>query len=197
MSIPDQQSPSSSAPGGEGGVSLITRDILEAYLNCKYKGYCKLIGQTGTPSEYEALMKEIRQELHQRAYEGLVRRYRDEEILRGPLITPSILRTGRPLILNAVIEDGGFSLMIDAMKRVDAPACQANHHYVPILVFEGEKVRKEHRQVLEVYALALGQVQGVEPKSGVIIHGRSCRATRVHFKGGLGRARRTLEELAR
>jgi predicted RecB family nuclease len=40
-------------------------------------------------------------------------------------------------------------------------------------------------------------VQGAEPKFGVIIHGRECRATRVHFKGGLGRAARTLEELAR
>jgi predicted RecB family nuclease len=197
MSSPEQQPPATSHPGGEGGITPITREILEAYLNCKYKGYLKLIGQTGTPSEYEALMKEVRQELKQRASEGLERRYRGDEILRAPVITPSVLGTGPPLILDAVVEDGRFSLVFDALKRVDAPAGQPTRRYVPILVFEGEKVRKEHRQILEVYALALGRVQGVEPKSGVIIHGRACRATRVHFKGGLGRAARTLEELAR
>jgi predicted RecB family nuclease len=197
MSSPEQQPPGPSHPGGESGVPPITREILEAYLNCKYKGYLKLIGQRGTASAYEVLATEVRKELRERASEGLVRRYRDEEILRGPVVTPSILGTGPPLILDAVVEDGEFSLEFDALKRVDAPSGQPRHHYIPILVFEGEKVRKEHRQVLEVYALALGRVQGVEPKSGVIIHGRACRSTRVHFKGGLGRAARTLEELSR
>ena len=189
--------PAPSHPGGEGGFSLITRDILEAFLNCKYKAHLKLTGRAGTPSDFEVLMKEVRQELRQRASEGLVRRYPDGEILSGPLITPSLLGTGPPLILDAVVEDGGFSLVFDALRRVDAAACQENRQYVPILVFEGEKIRKEHRQVLEVYALVLGRIQGVEPKSGMIIHGRGCRSTRVHFTGGLARAARTLEELSR
>ncbi len=197
MSSSEHQAQGPSHPGGEGGVTPITRDILEAYLNCKYKGYLKLTGQTGRPSDYDVLMKEVRQELRQRASESLVRRNRDEEILRGPVITPSTLATRPPLILDAVIEDGGFSLIIDALKRVDASSGQPNSQYVPILIFEGEKVRKEHRQVLEVYALALGRVQGAEPKSGVIVHGRGCRSTRGHFKGGLSRAARTLEELSR
>jgi predicted RecB family nuclease len=143
------------------------------------------------------MVTEVRQEFRQRASEGLVRRFRDEEILRAPVITPSILGTGPPLILDAVFETDGFHLAFDGLKRVEVPAGQANRHYIPILVFEGEKVRKEHRLVLEVCALVLGRIQGVEPKSGVIIHGRGCRATRVHFKGGLGRASRTLEGLAR
>ena len=50
---------------------------------------------------------------------------------------------------------------------------------------------------LVIFALVLGRVQGMEPKFGVIIHGRDCRTTRVHFKRGLVRATRTLEELAR
>ena len=33
----------------------ITNEVLEAYLNCKTKGHLKLVGQTGTKSEYEAM----------------------------------------------------------------------------------------------------------------------------------------------
>ena len=33
----------------------ITNEILEAYLNCKTKGHLKLVGETGTKSDYEAM----------------------------------------------------------------------------------------------------------------------------------------------
>src|SRR5690242_14237775 len=87
MSSSEHQPPGPSHPGGG---SLITRDILEAYLNCSYKGYLKLIGQRGTRTDYEVMVTEVRQELRQRAHEGLVRRYHGEEILKGPVITPSV-----------------------------------------------------------------------------------------------------------
>jgi len=121
MSPSEHQPPGPSHPGGDGDLRLITRDILEAYLNCKYKGYLKLIGQIGTPLGYEVLMKEVRQELRQRAYEGLVRRSRGEEILKGPAITPSVLGTGPPLILDAVIENGEFSLVFDGLNEWTPP----------------------------------------------------------------------------
>ena len=34
----------------------ITRQILEAYLNCKTKAHLKLAGQHGVVSDYEALL---------------------------------------------------------------------------------------------------------------------------------------------
>src|SRR5262249_60703462 len=45
--------------GGEAGRAVIvkiTREVLEGYLICKYKGHLKLAGQAGTPSDYEAMM---------------------------------------------------------------------------------------------------------------------------------------------
>ena len=41
----------------------IARDVLESYLNCKYKGYLKLTGQQGTKSDYENLLTELRDRL--------------------------------------------------------------------------------------------------------------------------------------
>src|SRR3954447_25718652 len=112
MSSPDHRPPGPSQPSGEGG-SLITRDILEAYLNCHYKGYLKLIGERGTKSEYELILTEVRQDLRQRAFDSLGRRYRCEEIMKGVVITPSTIGTGTPFLLDPVIEDERFSLMFD------------------------------------------------------------------------------------
>ncbi len=45
-----------------GGIMAmkITREVLEAYLNCKTKGHLKLAGETGTESDYEAMTKAAR-----------------------------------------------------------------------------------------------------------------------------------------
>ena len=40
--------------------SLITREVIEGYLNCKNKGHLKLKGEQGTKSDYEAMMSEWR-----------------------------------------------------------------------------------------------------------------------------------------
>lgn len=42
----------------------ITREILEGYLNCRYKGHLKLAGEHGTRSDYEALLIEQRDEVN-------------------------------------------------------------------------------------------------------------------------------------
>jgi hypothetical protein len=41
----------------EGGImaTKITRNIIESYLSCKYKGHLKLTGENGTISDYEAM----------------------------------------------------------------------------------------------------------------------------------------------
>ena len=197
MSTSEHQPQGPCLPGGATIRSLFTRDLVESFLACKLKGFLKIDGRQGTKSDYEILISDVREELLQRAGVSLMGRHRDVEVLRALKATPATLGQGAPLILDAVIENVEFSMTIDGMKRVDDPSRPGGYHYIPVLVAEGEKVRKEHRQVLEVCALALGRVQGVEPRYGLLIHGRGCRTTRVHFKGGLVRASRTLEELAR
>jgi hypothetical protein len=34
----------------------ITREVLESYLNCKYKGHLKLAGEQGAQPDYGALL---------------------------------------------------------------------------------------------------------------------------------------------
>jgi hypothetical protein len=49
----------------------ITRDIIESYLNCKYKAYLKLTRQQGTKSDYELLLAELRGEVRFGAIEQI------------------------------------------------------------------------------------------------------------------------------
>src|SRR5215510_14147073 len=96
----------------------ITRDVIESSLNCRYKGHLKLAGEQGSPSDYEQLMRESRERVRLAAIAKLVARYKEGEVLRGSTVTPTVLRRGAPLILDAVIEDEEFCICFDVLQRV-------------------------------------------------------------------------------
>ncbi len=57
----------------------ISRDIIESYLNCKYKGHLKLTGESGTISEYEAMTTTARQVSRESALTKLAARFELED----------------------------------------------------------------------------------------------------------------------
>src|SRR5271165_6018435 len=56
MTAPTSPTPDQDRPDPVRQPSLISREVLEGYLNCKYKGHLKLKGEQGTKSDYEAMI---------------------------------------------------------------------------------------------------------------------------------------------
>src|SRR5262249_1545125 len=139
---------------------------------CRCKGYLKLAGRTGTPSDYEALMKEIRIESLKRAEVKMAARYGGEP-LRGVRIDFACLKRGVPLILDGSIQDDGLSLQVDGLIRIDEPSRLGDFQYVPVLIHEREKIEPEQRRLLAILGLLIGDVQGKQPSYGFIVRGRS------------------------
>ena len=173
----------------------ITRDIIESFLNCKYKGHLKLAGQKGTRSDYQLLLAESRDEVRRRAIDKILARHPEEEVERDVVLTPAVLKKGAAFLLNATLENEYGSLAFDGLKRVPGPSKLGDFHYVPVLFFEGRRVRKLQRALLDVYALPLARLQGRLPGAGVVWHGKECRATRVRLSPDPRKAERLLEEL--
>jgi predicted RecB family nuclease len=180
-------------PSIQGPSPAITRDILEAYLNCKYKGYLRLAGQTGMSSAYEVLMQEIRVETLKKAEAKLSARYGGGEPLRGVRIDFACLKQGVPLILDGLIQDDGLSLRVDGLIRIDGPSRLGNFQYVPVLIHEREKIGPEQRHLLTILGLLIGDVQGKQPSYGVIVLGRSLKIGKVDFNVRSRSARRLLD----
>ena len=111
----------------------ITNEILEAYLNCKTKGYLKLVGHTGSKSEYEAMSEAAGRASRELSLAGIVARYGEGNAHRGAAVTAARLKQGAPLLVDAVVEDDGMSIRFDALKRVDGASKLGQHHYLPVL----------------------------------------------------------------
>jgi predicted RecB family nuclease len=173
----------------------ITRDIIESYLNCKYKGHLKLTEQQGTKSDYEALLAEARDAVRRQATDKILAPHGSEQVERDAVLTPAVLKRGAAFLLNATLEGEHATLIFDGLKRVPGPSKLGDFHYVPVLFCEGRHVRKPQRDLLDAYSLLLSRLQGRAPGSGIIWHGQECRASRVRLNPDPRKAERLLGEL--
>jgi predicted RecB family nuclease len=173
----------------------ITRDVLEGYLNCKYKAHLKLAVEQGIRSDYEGLLLERRGEVRRRAVDKIVARHKEDELARNVPLTAATLKRGPLFVLDADLEDDLVSLHLDGLKRVEGSSKLGDFHYVPVLFHEGEQVRKEQRLLLEVCGLLLTRAQGRMPASGVVWHGKECRAVKLRLGTDPRRAEQVLRDL--
>jgi predicted RecB family nuclease len=176
----------------------ITRDIIESYLNCKYKGHLKLTGDSGTISDYEAMTTAARASSRGQALARLVARLGEGDACRGTAVTAAVLKQGTPILLDAGLEDEGLSLRLDALKRADGASKVGDHHYIPILHSHGDKVGRREKLLLAVLGLALARVQGLRPASGLVARGPEARLGKVRLDPKLYRqAAQVLDEVKR
>jgi predicted RecB family nuclease len=175
----------------------ITRDVLESYLKCRYKGYLKLAGERGVPADYELLMKETRERVRQGARGLLLARHKGDKVLQGLTVTPALLSQGASLILDATVEGQGLSVCFDAIRRIDGRSSLGSFHYTPVLFHEAERPGREQRTLLETLGLILGSVQGKEPGRGILIHGQDCEIRRIKLGVRSQQARWTLQEIGK
>ena len=83
----------------------ITKDVLESYLNCTYKGHLKLTGQQGTKCDYETLLTTMRAEVRLAAIDKILPSYPGEEVPRNIPLTTSALKQGASFLLDATLDD--------------------------------------------------------------------------------------------
>jgi len=173
----------------------ITRDVLDSYVLCKYKGYLKLMGQQGTASDYETLLTAIRSEVKRTASDKMRAESQGDQVTTDIALTTSALERGPRFILDATIDNDLIFLRVDGLKRVPGASTLGLFHYIPMLFHGGARVRKEQKLLLEIHALLLSQYQGIVPDRGIIWHGRDCKAATVHLTPDLRTVKHILTDV--
>jgi predicted RecB family nuclease len=176
----------------------ITRDIIESYLNCKYKGHLKLTGESGAVPDYEAMTAAAGASSREQALTRLAARFGEGAAGRGTAVTAALLKQGAPLLLDVGLEDEGLSLRLDALKRMDGASKLGDHYYLPVLHIHGDKVGRREKTLLAICGLALAGVQGMRPAVGLVARGPRGRLGKVKLDAVLYRqAGQVLDEIKR
>src|SRR5262245_46299617 len=108
MPVPEYSPHEAASPIIEQKTLVVTREALHSYLLCKVKGYLKLIGERGSPCDYETLMTELRSTVAKGAADKLAARLGEPGAARDIRITTPALKQGKPLILHAMVEAEGI-----------------------------------------------------------------------------------------
>jgi len=173
----------------------ITSDVLESYLKCKYKAHLKLAGDQGIKSDYELLLIESRNRVRLAGADKLVARHKEADILRGGSLTPAVMKRGVPLLLDVTVENETLSIHFDALQKGPGPSRLGNFHYIPVFFHETEKPRRLQKDLLALHAFIVGELQGRQPGSGVLIYGRACNATKIKLSPNREIAQRAMREI--
>ena len=98
----------------------ITNAILEAYLDCKTKGYLKLLGEAGIQVRLrgddrggESRHVAGRRPLAKLVFPG----FGEGDACRGMHLTATTLKKGASMLVDAVLEDESISIRFDALKQ--------------------------------------------------------------------------------
>jgi predicted RecB family nuclease len=176
----------------------ITRDVIESYLNCRYKGYLTLAGASADPSEYQTLQLRCRLDVRSRAIAAIRADHAPGEVASDLDLSLAVLKRGMEYLIDVRAEDESVSLSFDGLRRVSGRSLLGDFHYAPVLYHEGEKVGSVQRLLLAALGRTIGDIQGRQPDTGFVYRGRSCCPVRVRLTVRLhedaGRAWRDLRE---
>jgi predicted RecB family nuclease len=165
----------------------ITRAVLEGYLECTYKGWLRLAGETGDESDYQKMTTKQEVQARTLAFARLLACHPEGEACRCARLTVADLGRGSPFVLDTTIEDAEASLRFDGLMRVEGASRLGDFHYAPVLCQAGPTIRRHTRQLLAVMGLVLGAVQGRPPAAGLVVRGPECRRTKVKLTAKLNR----------
>jgi predicted RecB family nuclease len=176
----------------------INQGIIESFLNCKYKGHLKLVGECGIKSDYEAMTVAARAASREATLVKLVARSGEGNACRGMSITDATLWKGTPLLVDADFDDDDLTLRFDGLKRADGTSKLGEHHYQPILHQFGDKVGRHQKLLLAMFGLAIARVQILRPSVGLVARGTEGRLGKVRLDAKLyKRSEQVLDEVKR
>jgi predicted RecB family nuclease len=170
----------------------ITRCLIEAYLDCKYKAYLLASGRTGQPHDLERVLAELQAAYREQAGAVLIRKCHKA---KASAFTNTDLHSGQEVILGPTLGDGQTTFAFDALRRTDGESSLGSFHYSPVLFWQGETPGRNQTLLMAASGIILSRHQRVQPKTATVIFGSECRARTLHLTPHYKAAQQVLDGL--
>jgi predicted RecB family nuclease len=172
---------------------VITQEVLESFVMCKYKAYLKLLGEHESASPHKGMAKKIRVG----SREGItdkapnVRKNGEPDQTLLPAKSPGMSSH----LISQIYTDQIFSVEFNLADAGEDNFSSISNYRAPVIFCESLKVLAHHRLLLTLYSLLLLRFQGMSPRTGYVWHFPQGTKSRVGLRAHLQAATRTLKEL--
>ena len=161
---------------------VITNEIFEDYLNCKYKSFLRLSNHVGDKAEFEIFQKGMENAYCSIAQNKFMTRYNNGDVLFIPYLKQSDLKRNKGLILQTWVDVGELISFFHALKVYSEKIESDTSYYMPVLYCHHERITRTHKLILAFKAFVIGQLQGKLPDKGIIINGKNYSAKTISLK---------------
>jgi predicted RecB family nuclease len=175
---------------------MVTTEIFQSYLSCKYKTHLRLRGEIALASEFDLVHRRWVDRYKDSALRILKDRYHldSDHSLRS---CQNDLNNGAPALFKYRLESAKMECQCDVLERVQGESGPYPFFYIPIRIIPSEKISKIDQLVLGFCGLVLGEIKGIFPSYGKIIHGESFKTRRVKLDEWIASARNIIEEIGK
>lgn len=158
---------------------LITNQLFEAFVRCKFKAHLLARGESGVISEYERITDRLDQDYLDKALAKS--RHEGGALVLNDISLLQALNEPSRLFVNACVMNERFSVRIEAIERLADERSGEPPAIIPLLFLHREKINRFDRLRLAFQAHVLTEVLGIQCSIGKIIHGHNFTSMRVNL----------------
>jgi predicted RecB family nuclease len=178
---------------------MITREIFQAHLDCKFKAFLKMSADTvdtirSEPVQYSQFNFQLETQYRQQLMKVMVPKY---DSARAPDLakTASMMTEGELIIVAASLANQYAETNVDLLEKAKGKSSLGAYHYQPILTTKSSTVSDNDKLMLGFQSILLADVQGRSPQFGKVIYGPSNKTSKVRLPKLVIRARAIIEAL--
>jgi predicted RecB family nuclease len=174
---------------------MISDEVIENYLDCKYKAYRKLNNEHGIKKEYELFQKEQLSELKTKFYESLLKEHGEDKLFHGFKFGINSRVSKVNVLIQPTLETEAFQIGFDAMEIDSNKNSSSRKMNISIMISSNQNIQKAEKIAICIKCVILSQLFGIDYEFGKIVYGSNSRILKFKIKPLLMEAKRMLNEL--
>jgi len=174
---------------------MINDEIIESFLNCKYKAYRKLNNEHGIIKEFEILQGEKLSSCKTDYYNRLLEKYGENNLLKGYNFGKNRKVPRTDVIIQPTLCTETYQISFDAIEINPDKKSNSKNTQIPILVAPKEKISKIEKLSITLKCIILTKECGIKYEFGRIIYGSELKVLKFKIEPFLKEGRRILIEL--
>jgi predicted RecB family nuclease len=174
---------------------MINNEIIESYLNCKYKAHRKLNNELGVKTEFELLQDEKLSACKTKFYDCLLEEHGKNKLLEGFKFGDNGSISKVNVLIQPTLNTDTYRLSFDAIEINPEKKPNSKKTQIPLLLSSKEKFSKIEKLSIAIKCVILSKTCGVEYEFGKIIYGAGLKTVKFKIEPFLTEVKKVLNEL--
>jgi predicted RecB family nuclease len=174
---------------------MINDEIIESFVNCKYKAYRKFSNEHGIKTEFELLQQDQLASCKTEIFKRLLEKHGKNKLLEGYSFGKNRRMPDVDILVQPTLSTETYQISFDAIEIIPLKNSSSKRILIPILISQKEKISRIEKLSIAIKCVILSQACGTDYEFGRIIYGPELKTAKFKTEPFLTEAKKRLTEL--